>query len=433
MEKSERTLSPITATFLVVSTMIGTGVFTTTGFMIKDLNSPLAIIFSWLLGGVLALCGALSYAELIAIMPRNGGEYNILSKIYNNGIGFVSAWVSLIVGFAASIASSSLAFGYYLNSIFPVNTKLVGILLIIILSIIHTLKTEVGTKFQDLFTFIKILLILFFIIGGILFGHYTPSSLTVSDFNIILSPTFAIGLVFVSYSYSGWEAAGYIAGEVKNPEKSIPLALISGTLIVTFLYIALNFIYLYMIPYQSLSGETEIANITAKNLFGNTGGILMSSVISFGLISAIGAMILSGSRMYQVVGEDYQKLAFFARKNKNNVPANSIYFQSIIAIIMILLANIDELIKYIGFTLSIFAGLAVFGVIVMRFKAPEIKRNYKTFGYPLTPIFFVLLSIWMIVYSIIDEPKVSITGFATIIIGAILYYIFRNKKLDKRD
>lgn len=428
MENSEeRTLSPITATFLVVSTMIGTGVFTTTGFMIKDLNSPSAIIFSWLLGGVLALCGALSYAELIAIMPRNGGEYNILSKIYNNGIGFVAAWVSLIVGFAASIASSALAFAYYLNSIFTVNTKLVGICLIILLSLIHTLKTEVGTKFQDLFTFIKILLILLFIIGGVLFGHYTPSSLTASDFNVILSPTFAIGLVFVSYSYSGWEAAGYIAGEVKNPEKSIPLALISGTMIVTFLYIALNFIYLYMIPYQSLSGETEIANITAKTLFGNTGGILMSSVISFGLISAIGAMILSGSRMYQVVGEDYKKLAVFAKKNKNNVPANSIYFQSIVAIIMILLANIDELIKYIGFTLSIFSGLAVLGVIVMRFKAPEITRSYKTFGYPITPIFFVLLSIWMIVYSIIDEPKVSLTGFATIVIGAILYYVFRNK------
>jgi APA family basic amino acid/polyamine antiporter len=423
----ERKISVYTAIFLVISTMIGTGVFTTTGYMIKPIDSPIAIIFSWLLGGLLAFCGALSYAELVTMMPKNGGEYNILTHVYNKAIGFCCAWISLMVGFAAAIASSALAFGSYLKPLIGVNPIVSGITLIIGTSIIHTLKTESGSKFQDIFTLGKIILILSFIIGAIFWGQYHPYTITSKDFNYVLSPAFAVALIYVSFAYSGWEAAGYIAGEIKNPEKALPISLLTGTLIVTLLYIGLNFVYLYMLPYKSLSGETEIAYIAGKMLFGDWGGNFVSLIIAFGLISAVGAMSISGSRMYEAVGEDFKKLSFFAKRNKNNVPANALYFQMIVSILMIFSSAFDTLLKYIGFTISIFAGLAVFGVIVMRIKAPDIPRTYKTFGYPITPIIFVLLSLWMIIYSIVEEPKIALTGIATILLGFVLYYFVKDK------
>lgn len=425
---SDRKINVYTAIFLVISTMIGTGIFTTTGYMIKPIDSPIAIIFSWLLGGLLAFCGALSYAELVTMMPQNGGEYNIITHVYNKAMGFCCAWISLMVGFAAAIASSALAFGSYLKPIIGIDPTISGIALIISTSTIHTLKTESGSKFQDLFTIGKVILIISFIFGAIFFGQYHPYSISSKDFDYVLSPAFAIALIYVSFAYSGWEAAGYIAGEIKNPDKSLPISLLVGTAIVTLLYIAINFVYLYMLPYQSLSGETEIAYIAGKMLFGEWGGNFVSLIIAFGLISAVGAMSIAGSRMYEAVGEDFSKLSFFAKKNKNNVPANALYFQMVISILMIFSSAFDTLLKYIGFTISIFAGLGVFGVIVMRFKAPNIPRPYKTFGYPFTPIIFVLLSLWMIIYSIIEEPKIALTGVGTILAGFILYYFVKDKK-----
>ncbi|MFN4150525.1 MAG: APC family permease, partial [Candidatus Sericytochromatia bacterium] len=197
----ERKISVYTAIFLVISTMIGTGVFTTTGYMIKPIDSPIAIIFSWLLGGLLSFCGALSYAELVTMMPKNGGEYNILTHVYNKAIGFCCAWISLMVGFAAAIASSALAFGSYLKPLIGLDPIISGIVLIIGTSIIHTLKTEAGSKFQDIFTLGKILLILSFIIGAIFGGQYHPYTLTNKDFNYVLSPAFAVALIYVSFAY----------------------------------------------------------------------------------------------------------------------------------------------------------------------------------------------------------------------------------------
>ncbi|MEK7432412.1 MAG: amino acid permease [Cyanobacteriota bacterium] len=424
----ERKISIYTATFLVISTMIGTGVFTTTGYMVKSLDSPSAILFSWLLGGVLALCGALSYAELVTMMPKNGGEYNILSQVYNKAVGFCCAWISLIVGFAASIASSSIAFGIYLKDFLPFRPEIASISLIIILSFIQTLKIESSSKFQDLFTIGKIALILFFIFSGLFYGNYHSYNVTQNDLNYVLSPVFAVGLIYVSYAYSGWEAAGYIAGEIKNPNKSLPLSLIIGTSIVTALYVGLNFVYLYMIPYKMISGEAEVASITGKILFGELGSSLLSIIISFGLISAIGAMIISGSRMYQAIGEDFEKLSFFSKKNKNNIPSNAIYFQMIISIILVFSSAFDTLLKYIGFTISIFAALSVLGVIVMRIKQPNLNRTYKTFGYPFTPLIFILLSLWMIIYSIIEEPKIAFTGLGTILLGFVIYKYLLKKE-----
>jgi APA family basic amino acid/polyamine antiporter len=427
-EAKERTLGGLTATMLVVATMIGTGVFTSTGFMVKDLGSPPAILISWLLGGVLALCGALSFAELAVLMPRNGGEYNLLSRIYHPAVGFVAGWISFIAGFGASIASSALAFGTYLNVLFPVNPQFAALILIIAVSLIHSFKTEFGAKFQDLFTLLKVLLIVIFIVGGLFAGNYLNISSPVPVTGVILSPVFAIGLIYVSFAYSGWESAAYIAGEIKNPARLLPVSLIVGTVIVTLLYLGLNLIYLLTVPLNELSGVVEVGKVTARYIFGEKGALIMSGIIAFGLISSVGSMSMAGPRIYQTMGEDYPSLAFLSKKSKYGAPANAIFFQSAVSVLMLLTASFDTLLRYIGFTLALVAGLAVFGVIVLRFKMPDAPRLYKTWGYPFTPVLFILLSLWMIIFSIYDDPKVCLTGFATIASGLAIYFLVRNGK-----
>jgi APA family basic amino acid/polyamine antiporter len=430
-ESTERTLSGLTATMLVVATMIGTGVFTSTGFMVQDLGSPAAILISWLIGGVLALCGALSFAELAVLMPRNGGEYNLLTRIYHPAVGFVAGWISFIVGFGASIASSALAFGTYLQALFPVNPQVAAILLIIAVSLIHAFKTEAGASFQDWFTLLKIFLIIVFIAGGLFAGNHIEISSSKPVTDVILSPVFAIGLIYVSFAYSGWESSAYIAGEIRNPAKLLPLSLIGGTLIVTLLYLGLNLTFLLNVPQSELSGVVEVGQVTAKYIFGENGALIMSGIIAFGLISSVGSMSMAGPRIYQTMGEDYRRLAFLSKKSKYGAPANAIFFQSVVAILMLLTASFDTLLKYIGFTLSLVAGLAVLGVIVLRFKLPDAPRLYKTWGYPFTPVLFILLSLWMIIFSIYEDPKVCLTGFGTIASGLIVYFIVKEKSANK--
>lgn len=426
MQEEKRSLNLFTAISLVVATMIGTGVFTTTGFMVKDIGSPMAILFLWLLGGILALCGALSFAELAVLFPRNGGEYNLLSRIYNPAVGFVSGCISFIAGFGASIASSALAFGAYLKTIVDIEPKISALFIIIISALIHSYKTETGAKFQNIFTFLKVLLIIAFIVGALIFGNYLSLDSNISTSQVILSPTFATGLIFVSFAYSGWESSAYIAGEIKNPEKLIPLSLILGTLIVTLLYFGLNLVYLLTVPLDKLSGVVEIGKITAEFIFGQKGALVMSAIIAFGLISSVGSMTMAGPRIYEVMGEDYPKLSFLSKRNSGNAPVNAIVLQTIMAIIMVFSVDIDKLLQYIGFTLSISAGLCVLGVIIMRFKEPDKPRLYKTWGYPITPLLFLGLSLWMITYSIIESPYVFISGALTILSSLSLYKFVKN-------
>jgi APA family basic amino acid/polyamine antiporter len=423
--ENNRNLSLFTAISLVVATMIGTGVFTTTGFMVKDLGSPTAILLLWLIGGIISLCGALSFAELTVLFPRNGGEYNLLSKIYSPAVGFVSGCISFIAGFGASIASSALAFGAYLKPLIDIDPRVSALSVILINAFIHSYKTETGAKFQNIFTLVKVLLIVVFIIGALFFGNYINIDNNISTSEVILSPAFATGLIFVSFAYSGWESAAYVAGEIKNPEKLIPISLISGTLIVTLLYLGLNLTYLLTVPLSQLSGVVEVGKITAEYIFGINGGLIMSAIIAFGLISSVGSMTMAGPRIYQVMGEDYPKLSFLSKKTKGNAPINAIILQTIISIIMVLSVDIDKLLQYIGFTLSLSAGLSVLGVIVMRFKDPHTPRLYRTWGYPFTPILFLSLSLWMIIYSIIDSPYVFISGAITILSSLFLYKIVK--------
>jgi len=312
-DADRRRLGGLTATLLVVASMVGTGVFTTTGVVVADVPSSTAVLDAWLLGGVLALAGALSYAELGAALPRNGGEYQLLGRIYHPAVGFVAGWVSLIVGFSAPIAASALAFGSYLAAVAPgVPPVAAAVVLIALLAALHGFDVKLGSGIQNVFTLGKILLVAGFAAAGAvaIATRDAPPAVApgVPLADAILSPAFAVGLILVSFAYCGWNGAVYIAGEVRNPGRTLPIALLVGTALVAILYIALNAVFLAAAPLSDLAGQIEVGDIAARRLFGPGAGDVLSSLVSLALVSSVSAMLMAGPRVYEAMGADHPAL-----------------------------------------------------------------------------------------------------------------------------
>lgn len=432
----KRVMGGFSATMIVVASMVGTGVFTTSGFLLETTPSASAVLISWLIGGIVAFFGALSYAELVSMFPQNGGEYQLLSKIFHPALGFIAGWISLIVGFSAPIASAAMAFGEYASNTFPdLNKFWAAVIVILLLSTVHAVRVTLGSAVQNFFTVLKIAIVSVFIIGGFALGDFSLiSQESVTDTtSIIFSPAFAVGLIYITYAYTGWNGSAYIAGEVKNPTKSVPQALAIGTILVTLIYIGLNTVFLTAAPMSELTGKVDIGAVAAIHIFGESIGNFFSAIIALLLISSISAMIMEGPRIYQSVGDDYPVFHFLSKRKGESGPYIAIILQAIIAVLMMMTARFDELIMYIGFTLSLNSALTVAGVFVMRRKHKEINRPYRCWGYPVTPIIFIILSLWMIIFTIIQNPMVALAGGGTILSGAILYWIAKPRKVRKND
>ncbi len=439
-----RRIGIFTATAIVAANMIGTGVFTSLGFQVPQLTSGFTIICLWLIGGITALAGAFSYGELSASMPRSGGEYHLLSRIYHPAIGFLSGWISIAVGFSAPIAAATMAMGEYSAHVIIDTTTLsqnfqqalvtiIAISGVTLVSIIHLLNVKVVSSFQVFFTTLKVLLIVTLIAFGFILAE--PQSIsfapTSESINLIFTAPFAVSLIFVMYSYSGWNASIYIAGEIKKPGRDLPLSLFLGTLIVILLYVPINAVFLYSAPVEELKGQEEVGYIAANYIFGNTGGVIMGTLIAIGLISAISSMVWAGPRVTQVMGEDIRILRFLSRTNRNKVPHYSLIFQYLIVIILIITSTFEKVVYYIGFTLSVSSFLTVLGVYIMRWKKPDMPRPYKTWGYPVTPAIFLIVTAWMLVYVIKERPVESLFGIGTIALGYIVYLL--NQYIEKKE
>ncbi|MBI4706028.1 MAG: amino acid permease [Deltaproteobacteria bacterium] len=425
--KTGRSLGLGTATGLVVASMIGTGVFTTTGLLVPLVRSPLGILLCWLVGGVAALCGALSYAELGAALPSNGGEYHFLSRLYHPSLGFLSAFASFVVGFSAPLAAGALAFGEYFAAFVPsAPPKLVGALLVAGLSALHLWRVSAGTGFQNVFTAGKVALIVAFIVALSLRGD--PARLGLgsgSALAAVVSPGFAIGLLLVSFAYTGWNAASYVAGEIDRPSRVLPLALAIGTALVTLLYLGLNAVFLAAAPLPLLSGEVKVGHVAALQLLGPAGAKILSAVVMLGLVSMVGAVIITGPRVYEALGADFARLRFLSRRRPGGGPTVAIVLQAIVALCMMLTASFEALLIYIGFTLSLFAALAVCGVFLLR-RRRDIERPFSTPGYPATPLVFVALMAWMVIHAVVQRPLVAAAGGATVLCGAVAYLAGRS-------
>lgn len=421
-----------TAVSIVIANMIGTGVFTSLGFQVMGLNSIFSILLLWAVGGLIALCGALTYGEIGSAFPESGGEYNYLSKLYHPALGFLSGWVSVTVGFAAPIAAASVALSEYVTKIYPtVHATWLACLVIVGITLIHSINLKAGTAFQRGFTWIKVICIVMF--SG--FGLYYVPSHTISvlpdqqAWKDVFSTAFAGSLIYVTYAYSGWNAAAYISGELENPRRQLPFALILGTVCVMVIYTLLNYVFLYTVPVNELRGELEVGYLSASKIFGPQVGQFMSLVIAVLLISTISAMILAGPRVMQSMGKNISGLSVFAIANKNNVPYVSIVFQSLIALVLVLTSSFESLITYVSFTLNLFTFLTVAGVFVLRIRFKSIVAPYKTPLYPITPIIFLLIVFWILLNIIKEKPLESVYGLCTVLIGLLIWFLTAKKRI----
>jgi len=443
---TKQAVSTWPAAALVVSNMIGIGVFTSLGFQINGFSSELTgsvfpLIMLWVVGGGLALCGALCYAELATALPRSGGEYNFLSRIYHPMVGFCTGLCSATIGFAAPIAVSALVFGQYLCRAFPSiahfvpnNTEhTVAFLLVTLVTAAHLRSLRFTGAFQAAATGMTVLLIVAFVIFGFSITPAQPVTFLphTSDWGLLLSSAFGSSLIWVMYSYSGWNAAAYIVEEVRNPAKALPRALILGTGFVIALYVAVNGVFLYTTPLASLNGRLEVAHIAGAEIFGHAGARITSALICVGLIANVSAMVWVGSRVSEAIGSTYPVLGILGRTTKTRVPTVALLCQFAVVFVLLFFKP-DNIVNYVGSVLLFWSLLAVLGVIVLRFREPDLPRPYRTWGYPVTPIIFAMITLFCLVQNSQIHFRETLIGAATVLIGIPIYlWASRNVPIEQ--
>ncbi len=431
------------ATALVIANMIGAGIFTTTGFLAADLRHPLLIFVLWAIGGSLALLGALCYAELGAMMPRAGAEYVYLRESYGPAVGFMSAFVSLMAGFSAPIAAALKSFVIYVGHFFPSLAEdatvggvvavvdLVAVGLVWLLVGIHMRAVRSGTGFNDFMTVFKVGGIVLIILAAASIGSGDVSNLTtVSPSFQELSQTdtlaaFGTSLIFVMFCFSGWNAAAYVASEMEYPQRDLPRALLLGTTTVLILYLGLNAVYFYGADVDQLAGEVEVGLVASRSLFGPTGVTMVTVVLCASILASASAMTMIGPRVYYALGKDFKAFSFLSRTRETGAPAVALIIQGIVTTVIIFSGRVDQIQQYAGFTLTLFASLAVSCVIVLRFRRPESARPFRAWGYPISPLLFLGVSGWMMYWAFQGRPLESTLSFATVLVGGLIFALFR--------
>ncbi|WP_317196041.1 APC family permease [Hymenobacter siberiensis] len=416
----------LTGTAIVIANMVGTGVFTSLGFQVIGIQSGFALLMLWLVGGLIAICGAVCYGELAAAMPRSGGEYHYLSQIYHPALGFLSGWVSATVGFAAPTALAALALGEYARRVWPgLQPTWLSVAVVLVLTFVHGSSTRAGSRLQVAITALKVAVLVLFIGAGMLMGEGQPLSFApdAAGWQALVSPAFAVSLVYVSYAYSGWNAAVYLTGEIENPRRNLSRILLVGTAVVLLLYIGLNYVFLRSTPLVGLKGQVEVGFVAATSLFGAAGGRLMGGVIAALLVSTISSMIFAGPRIVQTMGEDIPALHFLALKSRAGIPVRALLLQMALTLAFILKPSFQGVLVYAGFVLNLFTFLTVLGLFILRWQQPNLPRPYRAWGYPVTPLIFLGLSGWTLAFILRDKPVESLYGLATLAVGALVYFL----------
>jgi APA family basic amino acid/polyamine antiporter len=446
-----RQLNTTSATALVVSNMIGVGIFTTTGFLAGDLGQPGLVIGIWVVGAALALAGALCYSELGVNFPRSGGEYVYLSEAWGPAWGFIDGWVSFFAGFSAPIAAAALAISAYLAFFFPAlapdspsvvvvplgiaqlrlgGATLVASVIVAIFTAINLVGVEQVARLQNTLTATKLL-----VIGGLLLLGFTVGNGDWSHFAQVTERTstsslavqFATSLIFVFYGYSGWNAAVYVAEEIRDPERTLPKALVMGTILVAVLYVALNVLYIYASPLSDLKGVVAVGAKAASALFGERIGGLFSGAMALSLLATVNAMCMIGPRVYYAMARSGAFFPAAATVHPRwNSPWIAVLAQGICCVILILTGTFQSLANYIGFTLFLFSALSVLALFKFR-RRPGWKRSrWVSIGYPLIPLSYVAMNAWVVYFS---WNRAAIWSLLTIAAGAIIYHFsIRNQR-----
>ncbi|MCB1164557.1 MAG: amino acid permease [Leptospiraceae bacterium] len=439
----KRQLGFWTATLVVIASMIGSGIFGNTGIIQQAVDNPGFVILLWVIGGTLALSGALCYAELSTLMPHAGGEYVYLKNIFGLLPSFLTGWVSFVVAFSAPAATAALLSSEYAEKTValmdptspllpylqdPMFQKALGCAMIVLFTGIHMLGVRSGGYLQNLLTIVKLALVLAFVSAGLYVALYVeqiPVTKSMSTGNAVAWGGTGLGLLYVAYAYSGWNSAAYLAEEVKDPIKTLPRALIVGTLLTTALYVLLNLVYFLAVPASDLAGEKAVAALSAGNLFGAKVTAFFNLGFFFILVSTLSANIMLGPRVYFAMARDNLFFQAAARISpKFGTPVVSFLLQGLLAIIYIISGTYEQIQTYMGFALAIFPVVAVIGLMKLRKERPDLRDHYRTPWYPVTPLFFIGVSVFVIVASLIDSYVECLIALGVVLGGVPLYFIW---------
>ncbi len=405
--------------------MIGTGVFTSLGYQVAFLNNTITILLLWALGGLLALLGTFCYAELGNYYKESGGDYIFLSRAFHPILGYLTSWISLVVGFSAPVSLAALAMSKYLQIFGWDLGSGFAIWVIVLVAVTQSISLKSSSNFQNIFTVIKVLFVLVLIILGLTMASHGTSSLRWdgSWISEIQHPSFAFSLVFVSFAYTGWNSASYIVSEIKNPKKNLSKALILGTLFVSTVYILLNFVFLKHASIAVLSNQEDVASIAAQNFLGSTGAKWVCFFISAQLIATISGYLWIGSRICFATSKEH-KLWSFMNKSRNETPYIAVWVQALIAILIIASGGFAQIFIYASFVLQFISVIAIAAV----FRIPAKKRLlFKGNYFYIFPVIYIVFGVYICVFTFIQHPIESLLGLSTILTGLILYFFDREK------
>jgi len=413
---------------LVIANMVGTGVFTSLGFQLLDVQNTISIILLWVIGGFLALFGAFSYAQLGTHFKESGGDYIYLSRIFHPLLGYLTSWASLVVGFSAPVAIAAIAMTDYLAPLGINGNKWLAVGIIIMTGLMHSFSIRQSERFQNLTTVFKILFILLLLAIGFYFASDNTAILMSGSWTSeITEPGFAVSLVYVTYAYTGWNAAAYIVEEIADVKKSLPKALIGGTLFVTVLYVLLQLVFLRHASTSQLQGKVEVATVAFNNLLGERGGIWVSFFIALQLIATISAYIWIGSRVTHAMSREHSLWKPLRKLSPLGIPIRTIWLHVGISVVLALTGTFEQIVLYTGFILQLMGTLVVASVLFLK-KKPE---SFQSPFYPWAQYIFIAFSIWILAYTLYDKPVESLIGIGIIATG-LLTWIFNKPEQSKQ-
>jgi amino acid transporter len=414
-----------TALMLVISNMVGTGVFTSLGYQLVEVQNVWSIILLWVLGGVLALIGAFTFAELGTHYNKSGGDYVFISEGFSPFWGYLSAWTSLIVGFSAPVAIAGLAMEAYLSPFHISNLRLYIVLVIVGISLFHTFSLKHSSFFQISATVFKLLFVLFLLGVGIYFTATEGNAISVESslLSEISKSGFAVSLLYVTYAYTGWNAAAYIVGEIRNPQKDLPRALILGTLSVMMVYVLLQIVFLKFGTLLQLKGQAEVALISVQNVLGKSSMPWISAGIGLQLIATMSSYVWIGPRIIHAMAKHHSLWRWLRPLNAHDIPVRAIWFQCLVILILLLSGSLQQVLIYTSFLLQLMGTLAVASFL-------NIKRKTTGFKSPWSPFiqyFYVVFSLFVLAFIIYDKPFESIIGLGILVFGAFTYFISKKE------
>jgi APA family basic amino acid/polyamine antiporter len=416
---------------LVVGNVVGAGIFTTSGFLAGELNHPLLFLGVWIAGGLLTLCGALTYAELGSMFPRAGGDYQFLKEAYGSLAGFLLGWLSFWVITPGSIAALSIALAAHLPGLSeqPEVQRLIGVGVIALVSYVNFRGVRLAGNTQDIVTAGSLLLLLALVIGGFVAGHGDCANFTSrpdpAGVTTLISGSAMIAVIF---TYSGWFASAYVGSEVRRPERNVPLSLLVGTLIVTALYTAVNGVYLYALPLDEMRGATNVAELAASRMFAAPIAIPLAVAIVLAIAGCVNASAMTGARICFAMARDR---VFFGRLGavhpRHGTPHAAILVQAMISGALVAIGTFEEILGYVVFAMLLTSMAAGVSLFVLRIKRPDAVRPYRTTGYPVVPAIFVLTYAAIATSIAWSKPLTSAIGIGMALTGVPFYYIWRRK------